>query len=378
MHKSRVGKIVCAHYISRYLPITENWIFKILSNLEESEPIMLTRNVENLDQFPVKNIFSLGSLNLLLYYYNIGIYKFKGYLPAFKYYCNSLKANILHIHFGYNGIKSIGLKRELKIPIVCSFYGNDVFRWPHKEGFMPKFKYMFKEVDKILALGPYMKNELIKIGCPENKIEIQHLGVDINKIKFVQKKAPIDSKISFLIASSFVQKKGIQVAINALGLIANKFDFTVDIIGDGPLKEDIITCIRNNNLVDHVQLHGYQSYQKIINFAYNSHMFLQASKTASDNDKEGTPMVIADVMATGLPVISTNHSDIPEIVIDGFNGYLAEENSIEDFAKAILRFVREQEKLEEFSHNARLHIEQNFNSKIQAKRLETIYSNLVN
>ncbi len=378
MQNSGFKKNVCAHYISSYLPRTENWIYKIILNLQKFQPVILTRKTENLDEFPFTNIASLDNLNKFQFYYNFGIFKIRGYFPLFKDYCLKSKTKILHAHFGYHGIKSIELKKKLNVPLICSFYGNDVFKWPSVDEYKIKLKFLFEEAAKIIALGPYMKKDLIKLGCPDHKVEIQHLGVDVDNIKFIKKNIPMNKKINFLIASSFVPKKGIEDVINALGLIKNEFEFKLDIIGDGPLKNEIIESINKNNLTNYVYLHGYQPYHKVIDFAYHSHIFLQASKTAPDNDKEGTPMIIADAMATGLPVISTLHSDIPEMVIDEFNGYLAEEDNPADFAKAILKLVKNHGKIEEFSTNARKHIEQSFNTKIQAQKLEKIYFDIIN
>ena len=115
----------------------------------------------------------------------------------------------------------------------------------------------------------------------------------------------------------------------------------------------------------------------MLKIAYNCDAFLQASRTSSLNDKEGTPMVLVDMMATGLPIISTKHSDIPEIVDDNITGFLAIENNIESFENKILEFVENGSRIPELSRNCRKKVELDFCSKKQASTLEKIYLNLL-
>lgn len=369
-------KPVSAHYISSFLPLTENWLYKLLIKHEGYKPIVITRSLKNQNQFPFDTIYSLSSKSQWIKAIELVRFKLLGYIPFFYTACKKEEASILHVHFGYQGIKSIGLKRKLGIPMVCSFYGYDVFKLPKQKKFRKAYKRLFQNADMILALGPHMKNELISLGCPENKVAIQHLGIDTKKIKFKPRKLDPNSPIKILLASSFVEKKGIDVAIKALGILKKDFPFNVEIIGDGFLKESIIKLIKENNLENNIVLYGYKPYDFFIDKTYECDIFVQASKTATDNDKEGTPMSIVDAMASGMPVVSTLHSDIPEIVIDGYNGYLAEENSVDDLVNC-LKHIFNTDKFEKLSINARKHIEEQFDASTLAVKLENIYTNLI-
>lgn len=369
-------KLVVAHYISSFLPLTENWIYRVLTNHKVFTPIVITRSVKNLQLYPFDKVFSLNSKSRIAFYWEIIQLKIMGYIPYFASVCKKQDTSILHIHFGNQGIKSLGLKKHLSKPLVCSFYGFDAFKLPRHVRYKYAYHKLFKYSDKLLVLGPYMKSELVKLGCPENKIAVQHLGIDTKRIVFKKKTLDANKPVKFLLASSFVEKKGVEIAINALGMIRQDFKFTVDIIGDGFLKSRIESIIRDNNLGNQVVLHGYKPYDYFIEKAYECDIFVQASKTTIDNDMEGTPMSLVDAMATGMPVVSTRHSDIPEIVIDGYNGFLAEENNVADFAEALKRILT-YDKFEELSINARKHVEEQFDVYLQNNKLEDIYINLI-
>jgi colanic acid/amylovoran biosynthesis glycosyltransferase len=367
----------CAHYASKYLPLTENWIYRILVNHKNYKPVFLTRKKENLSLFPISDICSLDDFGKVRQYFEILLFRVLGYFIFFKKICEQNKIQILHVHFGYHGVKMIGLCQKLKIPMICSFYGDDAFAHGHIQKAKEKYEVLFKESDRILVLGPYMKSQIINLGCAANKITIHHLGIDVDKIEFKKRNANKNGKIRFLIASSFVKKKGIELAIKALSKFKDQYEFSLDIIGDGLLKPQILDSINQAGIEARTTLHGYRPYDYFINLAYQCDVFIQASLTTEDNRKEGTPMAIVDAMATGMAIISTKHSDIPEIVKNDEHGYLAEENDVVTLEKCIQRFFNEPDKVEVFSVNCRRWVEKEFNAKIQTAKLEEYYSELI-
>jgi colanic acid/amylovoran biosynthesis glycosyltransferase len=367
---------VCIHYLSCYLPITENWIYTILTNLKIFTPVVLTRKIINRHLFQLDRIYSLNSLTWFRAMGELVLFKIFRFIPFFYYISKENNGSIIHVHFGNHGIKSLGLQKKLKIPMICSFYGADAFKITNSVKVRKAYQKMFIQVDKVLVLGEYMKRELMNLGCPERKLLVHHLGIDTDKITFLKRIYPEKRPVRFLLASSFVAKKGIEDTLNALGVISAKFDFTVEIIGDGPLKTEVLTLIDRNGLKEKTILHGYQIYDFFIQRAYECDIFLQASKTTSLNDKEGTPMSIVDAMATGMPVVATKHSDIPEIVIDNYNGYLALENNYLDFARCLEKILN-MGNFTDLSINARKHVEKHFNALEQNRKLEELYSCLV-
>ena len=326
---------VCIHYIANYLKLTENWIYH---NLPERNytPVILTRKRINQDLFPTEKVISLNALSVFGYLYNFIIFKILGYFPLFIRKIKFYKAKILHIHFGNQLIKLIPLIKKLNIPVIVSFYGADAFKFPLLVNNKKNLEQIFSMAKKILVLGPYMKTHLINLGCQEEKLIIHHLGIQVNRIKYTPRSLT-KGHIRFLLASSFVEKKGIEIVLKALAMLNPKVKFSLDIIGDGPLKEKLFTLAGELNVAEKITFHGYQPYDYFLNLAQECDIFLQASKTTKENDKEGTPMSLVDVMASGMPVISTFHSDIPEIVMDGVTGFLAEENNVEAFYLCISR-----------------------------------------
>ena len=369
-------KILITHYNSRYLPLTEVWIYNQLKKLKDFRIIFLCRSLHNVDLFPGIEVYALEEKSFILQKLNILFSKVFGYIPMFDR--KSREAKLLHVHFGYNAIKLTGLKKKRNIPMICSFYGIDAHHFPYaNKRNLKKMQGMFIQVDKVLVLGKYMKSQLINLGCPEDKIIIHHLGIYLDKIEFVLRTYNKSRPVRFLLASSFIEKKGVETCLQALINLKNDLDFTVDIIGDGPLKTRIQDIIKSGNLQEKVKMHGYQPYEFFIKLAYDCDVMLQASRTSEANDKEGTPMSLVDAMATGMPVVSTRHGDIPEIVVDGVTGFLAEEGSVVEFEEAISKMMERMEEISIFSRKSRKWIEENFDVEKQSDRLSHIYNNLI-
>ena len=80
----------------------------------------------------------------------------------------------------------------------------------------------------------------------------------------------------------------------------------------------------------------------------------------SNGDSEGTPVGIIEAMAAGLPVVSTRHAGIPDVVIENETGFLVDEGDINTMAKAIIKLAENRKLLSEFGTNGKVFIEKNF------------------
>jgi colanic acid/amylovoran biosynthesis glycosyltransferase len=121
------------------------------------------------------------------------------------------------------------------------------------------------------------------------------------------------------------------------------------------------------------------TYEQFIQFSANFDAFIHPSCTAKNGDCEGgTPLVIQDMMATGMPVISTTHADIEEGVLHGKNGFLSDEKDIDDLATSIEKFYYMDEiEYSLFCQNARKHIETNYQMSKSGKLLRQLYEGLI-
>jgi colanic acid/amylovoran biosynthesis glycosyltransferase len=107
-------------------------------------------------------------------------------------------------------------------------------------------------------------------------------------------------------------------------------------VGDGPLAGELRHRIVELGIANQVHLVGWKSHREILEIMEVSHVLLAPSLTAGDGDEEGIPNVIKEAMAIGLPVVSTWHAGIPELVADGESGFLVPERDVSALANKII------------------------------------------
>jgi colanic acid/amylovoran biosynthesis glycosyltransferase len=204
----------------------------------------------------------------------------------------------------------------------------------------------------------------------------------LEKIAFRPRTLEPGGTLRILIASSFREKKGIPYGLAAVGLLKQHYPkLAVTIVGDASSearsiqeKEKILETIKQHNLESVTTMMGYQPHNVLMAEAYKHHIFLAPSVLASDGDSEGgAPVVIIDMLASGMPVVSTTHCDIPQIVQHQVTGFLAEERNGEELASHLRWLVDHLDTWAEMTGRGRHYLEEKFDARCQAQELEEIY-----
>jgi len=376
-----------AHSVRSYLFRTGSWIYAQISNLKKYQPLVITTRKRNLDIFPVEKIYSLSDLNGLSRFFQRQYAKLTNfYYPFFLKVLKENQVLLLHSHFGNRGYFDLALKQKLKIPQVTTFYGHDVSLLPQQEQWRKRLKVLFEQGDLILAEGNYMKKTLLELGCPDSKVRVQHLGINCEKIPFISRKMTDHQKVKILIAGTFREKKGITYALEAFARISPKYkNIEVTLIGDAgrsqreiDYKKEIAATIDTRNIADKVNYLGFLPYPAFIEEAKNNHIFLSPSIHPSDGETEGgAPVALIEMSAYGMPIVSTFHCDIPEVVIDGESGFLVPEKDTDGLAERLEYLINHPDLWESMGRAGRKHIEEEFNIVTQAAKLETLYDSLL-
>jgi glycosyltransferase involved in cell wall biosynthesis len=131
-------------------------------------------------------------------------------------------------------------------------------------------------------------------------------------------------------------------------------------IGDGELFDVSKNLVKSLGLENNIILLGGLERKEIVKHLEKAFLFLQHSIVASNGDSEGTPVGIIEAMAAGLPVVSTRHAGIPDVVIENKTGFLVDEGDINTMAKAIIKLAENRKLLSEFGTNGKVLIEKNF------------------
>lgn len=303
----------CDQFVGR----TVNWLYDHLRFVPRYTPAVFCNTLANRDEFPALEAWSLQPEGLTRRIWR----RVTGdrLYPSDLWRLKRIAPCLLHSHFGYVAVEDHVLQQTLEVPWVVSFYGADVYQLGRRVEWQQTYAAVFDKAAHVLALGPVMAVHLEQLGCPGEKITIHPLGVDVENLPSAPRVLKSGEPLKILFAGTFREKKGIPYVVEAAALarqagVPLELHLVGDAMekpGDRESKEAIFRQIRHHALDDVVTHHSFLSFQKLIALALRSHIFVAPSVTAADGDAEGTPFVLQQMMATGMPVITTIHSDIP-------------------------------------------------------------------
>lgn len=300
------------------------------------------------------------------------IYTMMPFLKAPKY-------DIIHCHYGPMAVNTVFMQELglIPAPMVTTFYGYDVHRFPqkwNKIGYRP----LLNHPSRILALSEHMKRELVEKGFSADRIHVHHLEIDCSQFAFKARTLEEGQPPRLLSIARLVPKKGIGDAIRAVEKVIADFpDLQYHVLGDGELRGEMETLIRDLGLERHVHLEGWKAQKEVIEYLGKAHLFILPSVTVADGDQEGTPTALMEAMAMGLPILSTRHSGIPEVVPDGEAGFLVEENDVDALAQKLRQLLNNPQDWEAMGRAGRVQAEEEFNRTVLRGRLMQHYREVI-
>lgn len=268
-------------------------------------------------------------------------------------YARTLQAlstpDVVLCHFGPQGDMMIRVRKAMRAgwPVVTFFHGYDVSLLLKQVG--PRlYDRLFREGDLHFPISNFIHSQLLRMGAVPGKTVVQRMGVRSGVFHQSSRKttSEIGREFTFIMVGRLVEKKGQEYAVRAIALCYDR-DPAVDIklvmIGDGPLDAKLRQIKQELGIDSLVELRGSQTREGVAAALLAADGFLAPSVTGGDGDMEGIPVVISEAMSAGLPVISTRHAGIPEVVEDEITGILVAERDVEGLADAISRIARDQE-----------------------------------
>jgi len=288
--------------------------------------------------------------------------------------------DVVHCHFGPVGAMASLLKEAgvIRGKVVTTIHGYDITSYVKEEG-KNVYEHLFKLGDLFMPISERWRKELISLGCPEEKIMVHHMGVDLDKFTFLPRGTEDDQVINVLTVARLVEKKGVEYGIRAVAKALSSYpDIHYVIVGDGPLIENIQQLISKLNVENKVELAGWKSQDEIVSLMKGADILLAPSVTSTDGDQEGIPVVLMEALAQGLPVLSTQHSGIPELIRDGESGYLVPERDVDSLSDKLLLLSGDRERWRTMGMAGRKFIEEEFNILSLNKSLVSTYEKLVN
>ena len=267
---------------------------------------------------------------------------------AFKRKLNSVVANfnpdIIHCHFFTQAITLLDNLNYKKIPVVITFHGYDVTkRIQNSFLYKRKVRSILSKINVFpIFVCNYHKNFIAGKNINVSKSTVLHNAINVKNFQRTEYPSR-DKEIRFIQICRFVPKKGHLFTIRAFKkYLENNPNSKVKLrfVGDGPLLGKCQKLVTRFSLEERISFIPWIPKEKVAIELSDAHYYIQHSITSESNDTEGMPISIIEAMSMELPILSTFHSGIPELVQNNINGILIEEMNIDQYLQAITEICK--------------------------------------
>jgi glycosyltransferase involved in cell wall biosynthesis len=265
----------------------------------------------------------------------------------------------LHAHFATSpAMVALFTHKLLDIPYTFTAHAKDIYVSPKK-----LLRAKIEAARAVITCTGYNLQYLqSQFGSPlSNKLRCIHHGLDLPEFEFRPAGTRSDDIPLVLAVARLVEKKGLPHLLTALDILRKRGRRVhAEIIGDGPLRAALESQVRSLGLADMVTFLGAQPHEKVRQAYGRASLFVLPCTVAGNGDRDGIPNVLLEAMASGVPVISTEISGIPELIASERDGLLVPPNEPSKLADAMERILASPELGERLSRSARSKIETQF------------------
>ena len=294
---------------------------------------------------------------------------------AYERILRSTKADAVLAEYGISGVDAMRVCLRLEIPMIVHFHGYDACREDVLAKYSERYRELFEFAHAVIAVSRAMREQLIALGAPAEKVFYNPYGVDCRA--FEQSK-PASAPPVFLAVGRFVQKKAPHLLLLSFAEVHRRHpEAELRMIGDGPLLgvcRDLASALKIDKAVHFL---GAQPHQVVRDEMLRARAVVQHSVVADDGDSEGTPNSLLEAGAGGLPVVSTRHAGIPDVVLHQETGLLVAERDVDGMAKHMKQLVIEPDLAAALGAAARRRIETYFRMEQSIGRLSSIITSCV-
>ncbi|MEO8356029.1 MAG: glycosyltransferase [Chloroflexota bacterium] len=296
-----------------------------------------------------------------------------GIFPKSVYFAYQMEVeNINHVHAHFASHPAAAgfiIHRLVGISYSFTAHGSDL----HRDRHMLHEK--VAEAAFVVAISNYNK-ELIVSECQGNyrdKVTVIHCGVDTEVFQYRSNETPHekgDRPFMILCVGTLHEVKGQEYLIKACRELQERgIDFLCHFVGDGPDRESLARLADAAGISEKVHFHGQQKQAAVAQLLQDADVLVAPSVPTSDGRREGIPVVLIEAMSSGVPVIASNISGIPELVMDKYTGLLVPPRDVVALAGALEHYYRDPALRERLGYSGRKKVVDEFDLYKNAARL---------
>jgi colanic acid/amylovoran biosynthesis glycosyltransferase len=279
------------------------------------------------------------------------------------------RVDVILIQYGNIAAEILKVLEKTKIPFVVHFHGFDSSVRSVLTQHERSYRRIFDSAYRIIAVSTVMKRELIRLGAKEEKVSYVCYGPYPEFAELM----PNYSEKNLLFVGRFVDKKAPHLTILSFAKIVNKHpEARLWLIGSGPLRRFCQEMVSSLELQNSVIFLGDQAPSDVRQYMEKARCLVQHSREAENGDSEGTPLSILEAQLAALPVVSTVHAGIQDVVQHGKTGYLVEEGDVVGMAKYLDIILSDVDLARDLGRAGRERITEEFSMQKYIGRLQKI------
>jgi len=279
----------------------------------------------------------------------------------------------IHVHFAHVPTDIAMYAASFSgITFSVTAHANDIF----ERGWLLKEK--VQRSSFFATISEFNQRYLVSQGVDADKVRIIRCGVDA--VQFSKRQGFISNQpIKIGAVGRLVEKKGFDSLIKSVALLKNQGQLVELLIaGDGPLQGSLVGLMKDLELLEtDVHFLGAMPHKLVADFIKSLDIFVLPCKKDNNGDMDGIPVVLMEAMLSGVPVISTQLSGIPELVINKETGLLAQPENTQELADAISSIIVDTELRGRMVKNAISHVKKEFSLQGNAEKLKNLFSTVV-
>lgn len=331
----------------------------------------------------------LGGFHANIYYHEVQVPTYPLFdFPPYETALSSTMVDViinhnielLHVHYAIPHAsaaymaKQILAKQGKKVPVITTLHGTDITLVGRDKTYRPVVTFSMEESDVLTAVSDNLRSETYKNFDIEKEIEVIHNFVDVKRFNrkpvdaFKKLIAPDGEKI-IVHASNFRKVKRVDDVIRTFLKINEQLPSKLLLLGDGPERPYVESLCRDCVVCDKIKFLGKQEQMEDI--LPIADLFLLTS------EYESFGLAALEAMAAEVPVISTNAGGLPEIVINGYCGYMSNVGDVEDMSKNALAILSDENITKQFKANA-LTQAKKFDIANIVPQYEALYKRVIN
>ncbi|PRY88386.1 glycosyltransferase family 4 protein [Mongoliibacter ruber] len=259
------------------------------------------------------------------------------------------------------------MAKVLGVKTIYHFHNKGVKSCQHKGFDNLLYRLVFNK-SKVILLSELLYDDVIKY-VKKDQLHVCHNGIPDYNLSASPKSIADSPKVKILFISNLIRSKGIIDLLQALSML-KEASYELTIVG---AEADISSQELTRNIEDF----GIQDKVKYLGKRYGEEKFELLSQAdlfvfPTYYHNECFPLSILEAMCFGLPVISTFEGAVPDLVLDGKNGFIVSQRDIPQLAAAIKQLISDKELRQEMGNFSRNYFLENFTLSVFEKNIKEI------